>query len=412
MLASAFRGFVVLRPIRAPLGRTVVMWYPDDRVDVLPRVVAPCREYDVHVAGLRLTIEGVAWQQQDAAVAVCATVGLWSMLQSSVFRDRIALPTTADITRAAHRTASLGERVFPSNGLNDHHLLEAIKEHGVEPLLLRGDLVDDYKHAFTRERFSSTAAMLLRSGFPILLIGDRGDEGHVVCAVGFRPRPSEPLPLGSFEEEDASLEHLYIHDDTLGPNVRFAIEKDSTDGKIRLVTDAPNPRHQRCQVPNPTDNVEDFIPRLMAIAVVPELRLAPDVLHELAGDLAKRLSAAILAIANVRRRRAGLAGVHFSLLLVRQADYIGTTLASSVRRGRALAGARLGLVEQVEPLSLYLAVVRLSMAGCPLMDVLFDTSDAAPGLTPIAHVVFDPGAEWLLREACLEKRYGRRVRGY
>lgn len=126
-LQEHFVGFTVLRPIRTRLGRTVLAWYPDDRPGVLPRIVAPCRGYEINIAGVQLTVDGLAWQQQDSAVAACATVGLWSMLQSSAFRDRVALPTTAAITESAHRTASLGERVFPSSGLYNHHLLEAIK---------------------------------------------------------------------------------------------------------------------------------------------------------------------------------------------------------------------------------------------------------------------------------------------
>lgn len=288
-------------------------------------------------------------------------------------------------------------------------MLEAIKEHGVEPLLLDGDSLHDDRPAFSLERFSSTVAMLLRSGFPILLIGHRGDEGHVVCAVGFRPCPPKRINLGRFAEEDASLEHLYIHDDTLGPNVRFAIEE-TPEGVVKLVPDAPLPRRGSWPVASPTVDVEAFVPHQMAVAVVPELRLSPDVLHELALELAKDLS---VVMSGVRRPRAsGLEGIRFSLLLVRQADYVGATLGASVRKGKALADVRLGLVEQVEPLSLYLAVVRLSMAGRTLMDVLFDTSDAAPGLAPIAHVVFDSGVEWLLEKGGLAGRYGRRVRGY
>jgi hypothetical protein len=242
-LKEGFRGFAVVRPVRAPLGRTVLGWYPDDRAGVLPRVVAPCRAYEVNIAGLRLDVSGLAWQQPDSAVAACATIGLWSMFQSSAFRDRIALPTTAAITEAAHRTASLGERIFPSSGLYNHHLLEAIKEHGLEPLMLEGDLNDGEGPVFSMIRFASTAAMLLRSGFPILLIGRRDAEGHVVCAVGFRPKPPAPVTGGSFQEEDAALDHLYVHDDTLGPNVRFAV-REGEAGAVTLVTDAPPPRRR------------------------------------------------------------------------------------------------------------------------------------------------------------------------
>lgn len=114
-LQSHYLGFVVLRPIpTAPIGRTVLRWYPD-LTPATPRVTTPSREYHAHVAGLRLTVRGLAWQQQDQGVGACATIALWSMLHSSAFDDYHAIPSTADITRFAHLTASLGARVFPSS---------------------------------------------------------------------------------------------------------------------------------------------------------------------------------------------------------------------------------------------------------------------------------------------------------
>jgi len=93
-LQENYLGFVVIRPIPAtPLGRTVLAWYEDLKPET-PRVVTPSRDYHAHVAGIRLTVHGLAWQQQDTGVGACATVGLWSMLHSSAFDDHHAIPTT------------------------------------------------------------------------------------------------------------------------------------------------------------------------------------------------------------------------------------------------------------------------------------------------------------------------------
>lgn len=48
-----------------------------------------------------------------------------------------------------------------------------------------------------------------------------------------RKSPST-LGAGAFEEEDGALEHLYIHDDALGPNVRFALETSDEAGGVVL----------------------------------------------------------------------------------------------------------------------------------------------------------------------------------
>ena len=107
-----YLGFIVKRPIpAAPLGRTVLKWYPDQFAETTPRVPASTRKNFVHIAGVELYVEGLAWQQQDSGVGACATVSLWSMLQSSAFDDHHAIPTTAEITQAAHKRHSFGTRV-------------------------------------------------------------------------------------------------------------------------------------------------------------------------------------------------------------------------------------------------------------------------------------------------------------
>src|SRR5690606_20144166 len=99
-------GFVVIRPIpNTPLGRTVLRIYPD-KTPSTPRITNPSRQYECHVAGLTLKIEGLAWQQQDQGVGGCATVALWSMLHSQAFDDRHVVPTTAEVTQIAHRSGS------------------------------------------------------------------------------------------------------------------------------------------------------------------------------------------------------------------------------------------------------------------------------------------------------------------
>src|SRR4051812_10662122 len=178
-LQEHYCGFIVLRPIPgAPLGRTVLAHYRE-RSPKTPRITTPARTYGVHIAGLRLEIKGLAWQQQDAAVSACATIALWTMLHSSAFDEHHAIPTTTAVTLSAHRTASMGARIFPSSGLKLHQIAEAIKEQGLTPLVVEADQTvslpnaDGYQHAqrlqyFTRSELARTAAMLIRSGYPVL----------------------------------------------------------------------------------------------------------------------------------------------------------------------------------------------------------------------------------------------------
>lgn len=140
LLQKQYLGFSVLRPISAtPFGRTVLRWYPETN-RATPRVTEPAREYAAHIAGVRLSVTGLAWQQQDCGVGACATVALWTMFQASASDDQHAIPTTVEITRKANARWPLGRRVFPAaDGLSIYQVCEAIRGQQLQPALLEGD---------------------------------------------------------------------------------------------------------------------------------------------------------------------------------------------------------------------------------------------------------------------------------
>src|SRR6266851_970531 len=73
-----YLGFVVRRPLAdAAIGRTVLKTYPADGGRRHFEVV---RDYRVHLLGLTLKVQGLAYQQQDRGAAVCASTALWSAL--------------------------------------------------------------------------------------------------------------------------------------------------------------------------------------------------------------------------------------------------------------------------------------------------------------------------------------------
>lgn len=410
LLRNAFLGFIVLRPIpAAPFGRTVLKLYPPR--GLLDRVMEPCREYTVNLAGLPLTVRGVAWQQQDRGVSACATIAIWTMLHSSAFHERHALPTTVSITLAAHKTASLGSRVFPSEGLLMHQLLEAIKEHQLSPIVMEGDTpLPDNLRGFTKERFCATCAALLRSGYPVLIGGQR-NGGHAVCAVGFRPVPATALPTGTSGLEDSHFEHIYIHDDNLGASVRFRIDEDPTTHVVQLVPEAPpvGPRGAR-PVADPCVGVEPLIPRSIVVAVHREVRVEPDTIHVQALELAELLAFA-LDVAGFGE------GVSVAPRFVRLSQYLQHELRAVVAQAN-LARVKLALCQDVVPMSYHVAVARFGLPGQSLVDVIFDTTDSELNCAAFAHVVFTPTADALLdaitqSDAALRtKWFGTRVQGF
>ncbi len=382
-LRAAYLGFAVIRPIpHAPWGRTVLRWY-GEHTPRLPRVTAPSRTYACHVAGLRLTVEGLAWQSQDRGVSACATVALWSMFHSSAFDEHHAIPTTVEVTRAAGDF--LKTRVFPSTGLTKWHLLQAVKTLGLSPVVLTGDgaPIADGENAFSVARFTSSCAAFVRSGYPVLVGGVmRGagmdDARHAVTAVGFReceaPRPTP----GEWRLQDAGIRTVYLHDDNIGPSVRFAVAQDQF-GHAVLSREAPSTRPLGAEPSSP-----HFIPTLLLAAVHDDLHLHPDALHEQAIAIAQ-------GIISATGWRVGLS---VSSRFIAARAYQSTELSRMLGASPALlARVRRSLATDVARKSLHLGVARIGHQGRPALDVLYDTTVPDGELVPLCHLAFVPEAE-------------------
>lgn len=391
LLNESYLGFVVLRPIAAaPLGRTVVVWYPENNLS-LPRVTQPARQYCVHIAGITLHIRGLAWQQQDSGVGACATVGLWTMLHSSAFDDHHAIPTTAQITRDAHSTASLGSRVFPSKGLTIYQICEAIKANGLAPMVFEGDITGNNATGvvgFSRERFSAACASLIRSGYPVLVIGDlAGAGGHAVCAVGFRScAPADPAGDGSILLQESNVEYIYIHDDNIGPNVRFGIQTDPHSGVVRLERSPPPPIGGVKRFHNGT--YPPLVPNRLVVAVHEDLRTSPDQLHK-CGLLKTSSVHNVLATVLKAGGRPPIP-LSFSSRFMKLSDYVGSELANTLGSNQKLLGrVRLNLWEHVPPMSLHIGVLRIGLwNSTPIVDVLYDTTDSDRNHPVFAHIAY------------------------
>jgi len=340
----------------------------------------------------------LAWQQQDTGVGACATVGLWVALHSSAFDDHHAVPTTAQITRAAHDGAALGARMFPSNGLSMFQIMEAIKAQQLAPIWCAGDML--YKQAdgqlisgFSKERFASTCASFIRSGYPVLIWGQHLADGivdkHVICAVGFRESPPPELEAGNNCLQDSETLFLYIHDDNLGPSVRFRIiengkDKNGEDIPVTIKTDPPtNPEL------SPTINYPEIRPEALCIAVHECLRVSPDKLHVIGKEVSSQLCNALNIILEENKREK--VSISSSTRFIKLADYIGYELGRVLESQTDVLGkVRMALMEKVPPMSLHIGVVRFALLNStPIMDLLYDTTDTDRNCPVFAHVVYD-----------------------
>lgn len=406
-LQDCYLGFVVLRPqVAAPFGRTVLKWYPQSGEH---KRVAVQRRYTCHLAGLELHVHGLAWQQQDGAVSACASVAIWSLLHSSALDEWHWVPTTAQIAAAAFPPGVGGERVFPSAGLNIGQIAQVIGTIGLVPMLMEGlhPNGDGDLPEFTRRRFTALLGLLLNSGFPVLAFcrtepGDQPPDGtrlsvresnlHAICIVGSKWSKAVGAPEGPIPA-DIRIGFVYLHDDNLGPSVRFQLQGELDDA-VALIPARPTSVPAPANGSDPAAIYEQISPQYLVAAVPHDLRLAPDSLERLGGDVAEEL-AKILGEDDPDAERE----LVYSPRYINLVDFVGDMFSRLLgHTPRALAEARLALWQRVQPMSRVVGLVQVELRGTILVHVLFDTTDPSCPRPAFCTVSYSPTLTELLQE--------------
>jgi len=223
-LQKSYLGFVVVRPLAlAPLGRTVLRTYDSDNDRRHYEVV---RKYRVNISGLRLHVDGLAYQQQDRGAAVCASTALWSALQQVASLDGQRTPTPSAITRAAVSP-------FPASyGLNPVQMGTALTNLGYS--------ADYFVPDGDTTLFRAKLVSCLHSRLPVLLLlkNESGGSGHAVAVTGFSdPRNVVDVSVTTSTKpirmKAGAADVLYVHDDNLGSHAHYELfdkQKPSSTG--------------------------------------------------------------------------------------------------------------------------------------------------------------------------------------
>jgi len=346
-LSSNYLGFTVVRPLPcAPIGRTILATFKSDNQD---RCFAlPPSPYTVHLAGLKLSVTGIPFQQQEQAVGACATTAIWSALSRIVRTDGGRAPTPFAVTEAATKNV-IWDRAFPAaSGLKDEQVIEAIRHFGYSPLL-----VEPKDEA---EMFALVLKCYVRSGIPVILKiyeKDNVVEAHDVTVVGFSEfdsdREEDLITLNFLKSR--RIRRIYVHDDRLGPYARAEIV---SHGKDLWMKYAPNKK-----------GFEDFA-KDMAIwhAIVPlypKLRLTALNLIEIANGLLPIIN----AVVGVKSTR----DVRFNSYFTLSGDYLRDFFLSGfpTHKKKALATTCV--------LSRYIGIIEFSIGDSVIFHVICDTTD-------------------------------------
>ncbi len=224
---ESYLGFVVARPLpRAVIGRTVLRTYESDGGR---RNYTSTRKYPVNLFGVSLSVDSLAFQEQDTVLAACATVALWSCFQKTAEMFGTRTPTPAAITNVAGQAVHLG-RPIPSHGLISFEMCRAIRHYELEP-----ELIDLRDPRFQSVPFISLLYGYLRMGLPVILgVEIEKVGGHAIALTGYsfsteRQHTAETIELAKDRSpQQVPLAGLHIntlfgHDDQIGPFSRLKV---------------------------------------------------------------------------------------------------------------------------------------------------------------------------------------------
>lgn len=207
-IQNSYLGFIVVKPLpKTFIGKTCLKPYPSKDTEskkVLKRI------YEVDLFGIGLSVESIAFQEQDKVVSACATTSIWSALHAITWKSVRDIPALSQITSNAINFIEGSSNGFPTKNLTNKQIMRALD---VEKLRHHSEFIKDSD----KKAFIDTIVCNIKSNLPLILgievysINSDGFakllDGHAVTVLGYRAK-----------DEDEFV--LYLHDDRLGPYAR------------------------------------------------------------------------------------------------------------------------------------------------------------------------------------------------
>jgi hypothetical protein len=349
-LQTAYRGFIVLRPLAAaPVGRTVLAPFAGEDV----RVFRSIQKHLAHPIGLELAVRGVPFQQQETAVGACATTAVWSALAAAARATGRRGPTPYAITEGATRHFIVDRQLPAESGLELSQVVSSIRACGFAPYVIKAS--DQY------EVFTHSLKCYLASGIPVVLHVLEDSGYHAVTAVGYRmPDDGSPAADVVYANKKAritttGLARVYVHEDRLGPYARMLLSPPQGD------SDLPVLRHQPFRDSQYRYGQRPMKVHSAVVPLYPKLRLTARGLLSVAAEVFPLVR--MMFPHDIERLRVDM---WFAL----SGDYARQLLS----RGGESADIVAKFVRQT-PLPRYVGIIRFRLDGDDLGDVVCDSTD-------------------------------------
>lgn len=207
-LQENYLGFVVVKPLpKTFIGKTCLKRYPllieDNARNCIYRI------YNVDLFGIKLTVDSVAFQEQDKVVSACATTAIWSSLHAAQSDGTRGIPACSEITINAINHIDGSSNTFPSKELSNKQIMRSLDFQKLRNHHLELDVLE-------KEEFFNIVKYYIDSKLPLIL----GVNVYAIKNDILQPLAGHAVTILGYKESSSSA--IYIHDDRLGPFARAA----------------------------------------------------------------------------------------------------------------------------------------------------------------------------------------------
>jgi hypothetical protein len=365
-LNDVYLGHIVVRLLPGSIiGATLLKTYPNaaDR----KRFYHAIRKYDVNLFGKKLTIESLAYQEQDTVVSACASMAIWSAFHKTSKLFQTTMPSASEITKMAGNFFLNSGRTFPNTGLDIPQIGKAIESVGLVSELR---ILDSPDQQFAK-RF---VYAYNKSGIPVLLFIDvKGNGYHLITVVGYSEKDEEPELTEEITLKADRITTFYAHDDQVGPFARIFLTNSTALETAWKDSDG--------------NNIQGTIYAIF-VPVYPKIRISYDEVFKKI-----RLIDIVLFRLDVFRYE-----LEWDIYLVESNKYKNWILESDYPN------------ELKENISFknyprYVWTAKAKIKGMLIFDFIFDSTDISRGYFCIDFHLYDPDAKEILRKVFIDRKY-------
>lgn len=267
-----YLGFMIIRPIPHNFLANICIkpYYQQDRF----KKYVLLKEYIVSLFGIKLTINTIAFQEQDRILAACATTSLWTFFHAHPEMNLRKVPSSSTITFSAYSESNGNSREFPNKGLSTEMICRGLKKYDFSPEYFEFSHDDLTLEKKEFEILKEYIFSYCSSGIPIILgvsvyeqdeTGEKKIESkglHAVTIVGYSlsNKTNEESKLISHK-----LEKIYVHDDRFGPFFKIIFNDNKCEVKIE--------RNEKVSSSN-NFSEEIYVPNTLILGIYNKIRIS------------------------------------------------------------------------------------------------------------------------------------------